>query len=134
MKARRRPTRCGKWRRCGGAEDERDLYPVASGAEAIRPVPGPNHRLTRPAAPLPPGPGLWPEPGVSARGRGELSPVHGTRRDWDDDSLYFDLLRNVPALGPPVRISQGDTGCTGAENPDHGGPHAGWGDSGDDPG
>ena len=39
--------------------------------------------------------------------------------------FLVDLFRTGPALGPPVRISEGDAGGAGAAHPNHDRPHAG---------
>ena len=95
---------------------------------------GADRRLPGPAAAVPAGAGLRPGARVPACRQRQLPAVRRPRRHRDDGAVLVDLLRARPAVGPPVRLSEGDAGGAGAAHPDHAGPHAGRSHGGHDAG
>ena len=126
------PRREGRQRRSDAADredveavsDERGLHPVAAGTEALPAVAGADRRLARPADAVPARARLRPRAGLPAGRRGQLPAVRRARRDRHDDPVHLDLLRRRPAVGPAVRVPEGDAGRAGAAHPDHDRPHA----------
>ena len=71
---------------------------------------------------------------VPAGGAGQLPAVRRARRHRDGHPVHVDLLRDRPAVGPAVRLPQGDARRAGPAPADHDRPHARRRDDRDHPG
>src|SRR3989440_33702 len=107
---------------------------MAAGSEEIPALARPNRGVARRPAQVPGRARLRPGPGVPARGRGQLPPVHGARRDRHGRSVHGHVFGDRHAVGPPVRILERDPGRPGAAPGDHDRPHARRGHGGRTPG
>src|SRR5215510_160460 len=99
-------TNCGKWQKCGAIKDECYIHSLASRPAALHAVAFSGCRFTWTADSLYSGAWIWPWSGFSTGWRGQLPPVHGSRRHIDDIIVYLRVLRHRPAVGPPVRVSE----------------------------
>ena len=62
-------------------------------------------------------------PVFQARRQRQLPPVHRARRHRHDGALHVHLFRHRHALGPPVRLPQGNAGRPRVAHSDHDRPH-----------
>src|SRR5271166_1483836 len=105
---------CASSPECGATGDECHLYSVVAGIATLYSFACTNRGVVRPAPSLSTGAGVRAWTRISESRSRQLPAIRGSRSDGHEHPVHLRVFGNRAALGPAVRLSEGNPGCPGA--------------------